>query len=224
MKIHREGYLIILIAFLILGAIELGNYFLYLYLGWTWLFCLLTAGAVVMLYLVIQFFRVPNITCTAGEWDVICPADGKIVVIEEVEENEYFKDKRIQISIFMSPLNVHANFNPISGIIKYVKYHPGLFLVAWHPKSSTDNERSTFVIEHASKQAILFRQIAGAVARRICYYVQENQEVQVGEEFGFIKFGSRIDVFLPLNCEINVKIGDIVKGRLTKLAKLNNPS
>lgn len=221
MKIHREGYLIILIAALILGVIELGNYFLYTYLEWTWLFCLLTAGAAVMLYLVVQFFRVPKINCVAGEWDVMCPADGKIVVIEEVEENEYFNDKRIQISIFMSPLNVHANFNPVSGILKYVKYHPGLFLVAWHPKSSTDNERSTFVIEHPSKQAVLFRQIAGAVARRICYYVQENQEVRVGDEFGFIKFGSRIDVFLPTDCEINVKIGDIVKGRLTKLAELN---
>lgn len=220
MKLHREGYLIIAIAVAILGAIHLGNYFLFTYLDWLWLYLLLSLGELVMLYLVIQFFRVPNITCRASENEVSCPADGKIVVIEEVEETEYFKDKRIQISIFMSPLNVHANFNPISGIIKYVKYHPGLFLVAWHPKSSTDNERSTFVIEHKNGQEVLFRQIAGAVARRICYYVKENQEVKVGEEFGFIKFGSRIDVFLPLDCEINVKIGDVVKGRLTTLGKL----
>lgn len=218
MKIHREGYLIIAIGILILGAIELGNYFLYTYTGWLWLFLLLSAGVLVMLYLIVQFFRVPNRTCSFDDFSIMCPADGKVVVIEEVEETEYFHDKRIQVSIFMSPLNVHANFNPISGIIKYVKYHKGLFLVAWHPKSSTDNERSTFVIQHKNGEEILFRQIAGAVARRICYYVEEGQQVKAGEEFGFIKFGSRIDVFLPLNCEINVKLQDIVKGKLTQLA------
>ena len=220
MKIHREGYLIIIISILLLGAIELGAWYLYKISDWLWLFILLSTGVLVMQYLVIQFFRVPKRTCVAGPNDVICPADGKIVVIEEVEESEYFMDKRIQISIFMSPLNVHANFNPISGLIRYVKYHPGSFLVAWHPKSSTENERSTFVIQQENGQEILFRQIAGAVARRICYYVQENQPVNVGEEFGFIKFGSRIDVLLPVDCEINVKIGDIVKGKLTKLAEL----
>ena len=220
MKIHREGYLIIAIGLTILGLIQVGNYFLYTYLEWMWLYLLLSAGAVVMAYLIIQFFRVPNIICKYDINDVICPADGKIVVIEEVEETEYFHDKRIQISIFMSPMNVHANFNPISGIIKYIKYHKGLFLVAWHPKSSTDNERSTFVIEHQNGQSVLFRQIAGAVARRICYYVQPEQEVKTGEEFGFIKFGSRIDVFLPIGSEINVKIDDIVQGRITKLAEL----
>jgi phosphatidylserine decarboxylase len=220
MKLHREGYLIIFIAILILSAIHLGNYFLFQFTAWLWLYILLIIGELTMLFLVVQFFRIPNITPVYDDLDVLCPADGKVVVIEEVEETEYFKDKRIQISIFMSPLNVHANFNPISGIVKYVKYHKGLFLVAWHPKSSTDNERSTFVIEHKSGQSVLFRQIAGAVARRICYYIQENQEVKTGEEFGFIKFGSRIDVFLPTNCEINVKIGEIVKGRLTKLGKL----
>lgn len=220
MKIHREGYLIIAIAALILGTIHVGNYFLYVFTEWLWLYILLILGELTMMYLVVQFFRIPNITCVYNEFDVLCPADGKVVVIEEVEETEYFKDKRIQISIFMSPLNVHANFNPISGIIKYVKYHKGLFLVAWHPKSSTDNERSTFVIEHKSGQEVLFRQIAGAVARRICYYVSENQEVKTGDEYGFIKFGSRIDVFLPLNCELNVKIGEIVKGRITKLGEL----
>lgn len=220
MKIHREGYLIIAIGLGILAAIEFANYWLYTYTEWLWLFTLLTVGAVVMAYLIIQFFRVPNIQCKYDINDVMCPADGKVVVIEEVEETEYFHDKRIQISIFMSPMNVHANFNPISGIMKYVKYHKGLFLVAWHPKSSTDNERSTFVIEHQNGQSVLFRQIAGAVARRICYYVQPEQQVTTGEEFGFIKFGSRIDVFLPLDCEISVKIGDVVKGRITKLAEL----
>ena len=220
MKIHREGYLIIAIGLGILASIQAGNYFLYTYTNWLWLYILLSLGALVMAYLIIQFFRVPNIKCNYGPNDVMCPADGKIVVIEEVEENEYFKDRRIQISIFMSPMNVHANFNHISGIIRYVRYHPGLFLVAWHPKSSTDNERSTFVIEHENGKSVLFRQVAGAVARRICYYVQPEQKVTTGEEFGFIKFGSRIDVFLPLDCEISVNIGDVVKGRITKLGEL----
>jgi phosphatidylserine decarboxylase len=174
-----------------------------------------------MAYLIIQFFRIPKRTCVFTENDIICPADGKVVVIEEVEETEYFNDRRIQVSIFMSPLNVHANFNPISGIVKYVKYHPGLFLVAWHPKSSTENERSTMVVEHSSGKEVLFRQIAGAVARRICYYIQPGQKVTTGEEFGFIKFGSRIDLFLPLNSTINVKIGDVVKSKLTKIGELN---
>ncbi len=137
-----------------------------------------------------------------------------------MEENEDFNDKSIQISIFMSPLNVHANYNPISGVIKYVKYHPGLFLVAWHPKSSTDNERTTIVTEHKSGQEVLFRQIAGAVARRICYYVKSLQKVNAADEFGFIKFGSRVDVLLPLNTELSVKIGDKVQGRVTKLGTL----
>jgi phosphatidylserine decarboxylase len=220
MTIHREGYLIILISVLILSGIQVGNYFLYLWLDWLWLFLLLSVGVLVMLYLIVQFFRVPKRTCEYEEMDVMCPADGKIVVIEEVEETEYFKDKRIQISIFMSPMNVHANYNPISGIVKYVKYHKGLFLVAWHPKSSTDNERSTFVIEHKSGQEVLFRQIAGAVARRICFYINPGDKVETGGEYGFIKFGSRIDVFLPIGTKIDVKIGDVVKAKLTKLGEL----
>jgi phosphatidylserine decarboxylase len=221
MKLHREGYLIIAIAIVLLSGIQIGNYFLYQATGWTWLYVLLSLAALVMLYLVVQFFRVPNIVPVFGENEILCPADGRVVVIEETEETEYFKDKRIQVSIFMSPLNVHANFNPISGLIKYVKYHKGLFLVAWHPKSSTDNERSTVVTEHKSGQEILFRQIAGAVARRICYYVEEGQKVETGSEYGFIKFGSRIDLFLPLGTTINVKIGDVVKGRITKIGELN---
>ena len=220
MTLHREGYLILAIGLTILSGIQIGNYFLFILTGWCWLFILLTLGVLVMAYLILQFFRIPARTCVFSENDIMSPADGKVVVIEEVEESEYFKDKRIQISIFMSPMNVHANYNPISGIIKYVKYHPGLFLVAWHPKSSTENERSTIVVEHAKGKEVLFRQIAGAVARRICYYVQTGQKVTTGEEFGFIKFGSRIDVFLPLNSEINVKIGDLVKAKLTKLGEL----
>lgn len=220
MKLHREGYLIILIGLLILGAIHVGNYFLLQYTGWDWLFYLLTLGELVMTYLIIQFFRVPKRTVNADINDIVCPADGKVVVIEEVEETEYFKDKRIQISIFMSPLNVHANWNPIKGIVKYVKYHPGLFLVAWHPKSSTDNERSTFVVEHENGKEVLFRQIAGAVARRICYYAKEGDKVDQGTEFGFIKFGSRIDLFLPLDAKVDIKIGDKVQGKITKIGSL----
>lgn len=220
MTLHREGYLIMATGLTLLTGIQIGNYFLYTATGWLWLFLVLTLGALVMAYLIIQFFRVPARTCAYSENDIFCPADGKVVVIEEVEEGEYFKDKRIQISVFMSPMNVHANYTPISGLVKYVKYHPGLFLVAWHPKSSTDNERSTVVVEHSSGKEVLFRQIAGAVARRICYYVQPGQKVKTGDEFGFIKFGSRIDIFLPLDSQINVKIGDVVKAKLTKIGEL----
>ncbi len=220
MKLHREGYLIIIFGMTLLTTIQLGNFYLLLFTGWQWLFWLLTIGALVMAYLIVQFFRIPKREFTFGENDILCPADGKVVVIEEVEETEYFHDKRIQVSVFMSPLNVHANYNPISGIIKYVKYHKGLFLVAWHPKSSTDNERSTVVTQHSSGKEVLFRQVAGAVARRICYYVQENQVVTTGEEYGFIKFGSRIDLYLPLDSIINVKIGDVVQAKITKIGEL----
>jgi len=221
MTLHREGYLIMTIGLLLLSGVQVLNFILLMFTGWHWLFTLLTVGVLVMAYLIIQFFRIPKRTCVFTENDIICPADGKVVVIEEVEETEYFHDRRIQISIFMSPLNVHANFNPISGIVKYIKYHPGLFLVAWHPKSSTENERSTMVVEHSSGKEVLFRQIAGAVARRICYYLQPGQKITTGEEFGFIKFGSRIDLFLPLDSTINVKIGDVVQSKLTKIGELN---
>lgn len=221
MTLHREGYLIMAVGLTLLTGIQILNFYLFTFTGWLWLFLLLTLGALVMAYLIIQFFRIPKRTCTFTDKDIMCPADGKVVVIEEVEETEYFKDKRIQISIFMSPMNVHANYNPISGKVSYVKYHPGLFLVAWHPKSSTENERTTMVVQHSSGKEVLFRQIAGAVARRICYYIRPEQHVMTGEEFGFIKFGSRIDVFLPIGTKINVNLGDLVKGKLTKLGELN---
>jgi phosphatidylserine decarboxylase len=219
MKLHREGYGIMAGALVIVLGLSALNYWLLGKYESNVLFWFVELILATFLILVVQFFRVPNRDCPFSENDIICPADGKIVVVEEVEETEYFKDRRIQISIFMSPLNVHANFYPISGITKYVKYHPGLFLVAWHPKSSTDNERSTIVVKHTNGKEVLFRQIAGAVARRICYYATEASEAKQGEEFGFIKFGSRIDVFLPLDSKIDVKIGDIVKAKLTRLAE-----
>jgi phosphatidylserine decarboxylase len=220
MTLHREGYATIILASIVLSIMQWGNFLLWQVTGWLWLFLLLSLGILVLAYLVVQFFRIPKRAYTFGPNDILCPADGKVVVIEEVEETEYFKDRRIQVSIFMSPMNVHANYFPISGIVKYVKYHKGLFLVAWHPKSSTDNERTTVVIEHAGGQSVLFRQIAGAVARRICYYASEGQKAVSGEEFGFIKFGSRVDVLLPLGTVLDIKIGDVVKGKLTKLGTL----
>ena len=214
---HKEGYKIILITLVLAIAMSLAaDYFIindYLRSA----FMLL---AIVMLVLVLQFFRNPKRNLNISEDHVVSPVDGKVVVIEEVEETEYFNDKRIQISIFMSPLNVHANWNPISGITKYYKYHPGKFLVAWHPKSSTENERSTVVTENKNGQEVLFRQVAGAVARRIVCYAKKDQQVNAGSEFGFIKFGSRIDVFLPLGTELNINIDDVVQGKTTVIGKL----
>ena len=217
MKLHREGFGIMITTLIIVVTLSFLNFW-FLYCNEKFIFyILIQLFLLVFLYLIVQFFRIPKRNCEFGEMDIVCPADGKVVVIEETEEAEYFKGKRIQLSIFMSPLNVHANYFPISGITKYVKYHPGLFLVAWHPKSSTDNERTTIVVEHKNGTEVLFRQIAGAVARRICYYTEVGRNAKQGEEFGFIKFGSRIDVFLPLGTKIDVKIGDNVKAKLTRL-------
>ena len=221
MKLHREGFGIMITTLIIVVALSFLNFW-FLYCNEKFIFyILIQLFLLVFLYLIVQFFRIPHRKCEFGEMDIVCPADGKVVVIEETEEAEYFKGKRIQISIFMSPLNVHANYFPISGITKYVKYHPGLFLVAWHPKSSTENERTTIVVEHKNGAEILFRQIAGAVARRICYYTEISDKAKQGEEFGFIKFGSRIDVFLPLGTKIDVKIGDSVKAKLTRLGSFD---
>ena len=219
MKLHREGYGIIIVSVILYCMVELGMYY-FLKESTFLTLVLFSLVPTIFLILVIQFFRIPRRQYSFSEGQVLCPADGKVVVIEEVEETEYFKDKRIQISIFMSPLNVHANFNPISGEIVYAKYHPGKFLVAWHPKSSTDNERTTIVTKSSSGNEVLFRQVAGALARRICYYVKEGQQVEGGTEFGFIKFGSRIDVFLPLHAKIHVHLNDKVTGQLTKLADI----
>lgn len=216
MKFHKEGYtslaIVVLFIFII---IALAHYY--------------EAGSVVkwIIYIVsaflfitiVQFFRSPKKLIDLDEGVILCPADGKVVVIEETEETEYLKDRRIQVSIFMSPINVHVNRNPISGVVSFFKYHPGKFLVAWHPKSSTDNERTTVVLRNKSGVEILFRQIAGAMARRIVWYVKEGQEVKQGEEFGFIKFGSRVDLFLPLDATVHVNIGDKVTGGKTIIAR-----
>lgn len=216
MKFHKEGYTSLAIVVLFIFIINaLAHYY--------------EAGSVVkwIIYIVsaflfitiVQFFRSPKKLIDLDEGVILCPADGKVVVIEETEETEYLKDRRIQVSIFMSPINVHVNRNPISGVVSFFKYHPGKFLVAWHPKSSTDNERTTVVVRNKSGVEILFRQIAGAMARRIVWYVKEGQEVKQGEEFGFIKFGSRVDLFLPLDATVNVNIGDKVTGGKTIIAR-----
>ncbi|MBC7508392.1 MAG: phosphatidylserine decarboxylase family protein, partial [Ferruginibacter sp.] len=178
---------------------------------------LISFACFVLWFWVVAFFRLPFRNMTHGESKIICPADGKVVVIEEAYEPEYFQEKRLQVSIFMSPINVHVNRNPVSGIIKYFKYHPGKYLVAWHPKSSTENERTTIVIGNDNGD-ILMRQIAGALARRICYYIKEGDSVKQNDEYGFIRFGSRVDLYLPLGTKVDVKIGDVVKGGVTLLA------
>ena len=170
--------------------------------------------------LLLQFFRSPFRNLFTHEDLIIAPADGKVVVIEEVHEPEFFKDTRRQISIFMSPINVHITRNPVSGVVKYFKYHPGNYFVAWHPKSSTKNERTTVVVTSSVGADILFRQIAGAMARRIVWYVTEGDEVNQGEEFGFIKFGSRVDIFVPVDTHIKVKLGEKTKGGQTVIAQL----
>lgn len=170
--------------------------------------------------LVLQFFRNPKITPLIDSKFVLAPADGKVVVIEEVEEVEYFNNKRTQVSIFMSPVNVHVNRNPVSGIVSYFKYHPGKYLVAWHPKSSTQNERTTVVVKMSDNLEVLFRQIAGAVARRIKCYIKEGDVVVQGAEFGFIKFGSRVDILLPTDATICVNLGDKTQAGMTRIAEL----
>lgn len=217
LRLHKEGTPTIVLTSIIILIL---NTVASLYAP-DWVGILTTIVSLVLLVLVLQFFRNPvRKIPQLDESLVYCPADGKVVVIEEVEETEFLKDKRIQVSIFMSPLNVHVNRNPISGTVEYSKYHPGKYLVAWHPKSSTENERTTVVLDNG-KHKILFRQIAGALARRIVNYLKKGDKVSQGEDMGFIKLGSRVDVFLPLDAEIKVKIDDVVKGNLTELARLS---
>jgi phosphatidylserine decarboxylase len=207
MKIHKEGYKIIRNFIIISLTILL--FFPYFYLS----FILLST-----LLLIVYFFRVPNRKIKTSKNVVFAPCDGKIVQIREVEETEFFKQKKILVSIFMSPLNVHSNHYPIDGNVVYTKYHPGKFLVAWNPKSSTKNERSSVVIEN-TKISVLVRQIAGALARRIVTYSKRNEQVISGDELGFIKFGSRVDLYLPLSTEINVKLNEKVKAKISIIAK-----
>lgn len=217
MLIHREGYKIILVTLLILAGLNIGVQSL---LGETHIVGKIVLSiSLIFFILIVQFFRNPFRNTVINENHVIAPADGKVVVIEEVEETEYFKDKRRQVSIFMSPVNVHVNRNPISGIVKYAKYHPGKYLVAWHPKSSTENEITTVVIA-GSKAEVLFRQVAGALAKRIVYYVKEGDMATQGGEMGFIKFGSRIDLYLPLSAKIEVSLQQKTKGGETVVATL----
>ena len=216
MTLHREGYgLVSFAASSALVAVGL----LFWLEAETWLIQLVGVLGLLDVVLIAQFFRIPKRVPVAEEGQILCPSDGKVVVIEEVEESEVFGDKRIQVSIFMSPLNVHAQWAPMAGEVTHANYHPGKYLVAWHPKSSTENERTTLVINGA-RGPVLFRQIAGAVARRIRWYIEPGQQVELGEEVGFIKFGSRIDVFLPLGSDIHVGLEQKVKGRETVLATL----
>jgi phosphatidylserine decarboxylase len=217
MTIHKEGFPTLAISFIFFAIINAILYYFKLHQIILILSLIVTLG--VWLFLV-SFFRVPARNYKSNNInDVISPADGTVVTIEETEETEYFKDKRIQISVFMSPLNVHVNRYPIEGKVKYAKYHPGKYLVAWHPKSSTENERTTIVVEN-NKNSILFRQIAGALARRIVMYSKENDEVKQSQQCGFIKFGSRVDIFLPVGTKINVTINEKVQGGITSLASV----
>lgn len=216
MTIHKEGYQSIGIGALIFGVLNLISFtFLSATLPWlTLAIFILTLG--IFLFLV-SFFRIPNRVFTINADQIICPADGKVVVIEEVIDSEYFKDKRIQLSVFMSPANVHVNRNPVDGEVVYNQYHKGKYLVAWHPKSSTENERWTVVVKNPHGE-LLYKQIAGALAKRICNYTKVGQQVKQTDEYGFIKFGSRVDLLLPLTAKIHVELNQVVKGGTTVLA------
>ncbi|QLG44284.1 phosphatidylserine decarboxylase family protein [Costertonia aggregata] len=212
---HKEGQKIILLTFFIVSIIILVSQY---YLDIVWLRYLLQIGAIVVMILILQFFRNPKRLAIKNFDEILSPVDGKVVVIEEVEEKEYFKEKRRQVSIFMSPINVHVTRYPASGSVKFSKYHPGKYLVAWHPKSSEENERTTVVINTPKFGDILYRQIAGAMARRIVNYAEEGENVQQGDDAGFIKFGSRVDLFLPLDCPVTVKLNQKVIGAKTCIA------
>lgn len=217
-KIHREGHKILLVSCVLLLLINLTvalvfhNVMVYAIMG---------IASLAIFIAFASFFRIPTRNFFTSDNHIVAPADGRVVVIEEVVENEYFKDKRIQVSIFMSPANVHVNRTPISGLVKYQKYHPGSYLVAWHPKSSEKNERNTIVLEHDESDAeILIRQIAGKLARKIRWYLNEGDEVEQNAELGFIKFGSRVDLFLPIGTTIDVNLKQKVKGGITVIGTL----
>jgi phosphatidylserine decarboxylase len=215
MKLHREGWWYCVAATVIYFVLLVATSQLFPHFSIPFFIVAILLGLV--WFWVFWFFRIPTRAQLTGDSFVMSPCDGKVVVIEETTETEYFKDKRIQVSIFMSPLNVHVNLYPIAGIVQYVQYHAGKFLVAWHPKSSTENERSTVVVKN-EKTEILFRQIAGAVARRIITYAKKGDIATQNNEFGFIKFGSRVDLFLPIGTKIACKIGDVVQGGVSQIA------
>jgi len=217
MQLHKEGYRIIAWSFLI---IVIFNYLLHQYINIYWLKGIFSILSLIIFMLIVYFFRFPSRHVVTKPNEVIAPVDGKVVVIEEVFEPEFFKDQRLQISIFMSPLNVHATRYPVSGSVIYSKYYKGKHLVAWHPKSSELNERTTIVVDNPVIGPVMFRQIAGAVARRIENYSKVGDTVEQGADAGFIKFGSRVDVFLPLNTEVEVVIGDKTKGGETIIAEV----
>ena len=213
---HKEGSKLIFITLLlVVGIIFLADAFVSI----EWLRTLLFVFAIVILVLVLQFFRNPTRVADNSDNHILAPVDGKVVVIEEVYEPEYFKDKRLMVSIFMSPINVHVTRYALNGIVKYSKYHPGKYLVAWHPKASEENERTTVVINNRVYGEVMYRQIAGALARRIVNYAQEGMRVVQGKDAGFIKFGSRVDLYLPLGTEVNVKIAEKAIGNKTVICK-----
>jgi phosphatidylserine decarboxylase len=215
---HKEGYKIILLTAIFLIAVNTMTYlFVYIY----WVKFSILAISILIFLLILQFFRNPKRLIQMNNVEVLAPVDGKVVVIEEVLEKEYFKDKRLQVSIFMSPINVHVTRYPIGGTIKYSKYHPGKFLVAWHPKSSEENERTTVVVKNPVIGEVLYRQIAGALAKRIVNYAVEGQELIQVSDSVFIKFGSRVDVFLPIGTKINVKLNEKLKGGVSVIANLD---
>ena len=213
---HKEGSKLIFITLLlVVGIIFLADAFVSI----EWLRTLLFVFAIVILALVLQFFRNPTRVADNSDNHILAPVDGKVVVIEEVYEPEYFKDKRLMVSIFMSPINVHVTRYALNGIVKYSKYHPGKYLVAWHPKASEENERTTVVINNRVYGEVMYRQIAGALARRIVNYAQEGMRLVQGKDAGYIKFGSRVDLYLPLGTEVNVKIGEKAIGNKTVICK-----
>jgi len=215
---HKEGFFIIITTFILCAALALcADYFL----GNKFLKIGLQLAALIILVLVLQFFRNPSRNTVLNDKHVIAPVDGKVVIVEEVFEKEYFKDQRIQVSIFMSPINVHVTRYPMSGTVRFSKYHPGEYLVAWHPKSSELNERTTIVVENETFGEILYRQIAGAVARRIVNYAKVGEAAVQGEDAGFIKFGSRVDIFFPVDTPIDVAVDQVVRGGETILTRKN---
>jgi phosphatidylserine decarboxylase len=217
MTIHKEGYKIIAWSTILFGAVNIISFYIFsFHLPWlSWFIFFVT---LILLLFIISFFRIPDRPYTIDENIILAPADGKVVAIEEIQADEYFTDRRLQVSVFMSPLNVHVNRNPVSGEVTYRKYHKGKYLVAWHPKSSTDNERHTTVYKN-EKGEILIKQIAGALAKRIANYLQVGQNIEQASEMGFIKFGSRVDVIMPLNVRLKVRIGDLAIGGVTVIAE-----